>query len=658
MNRRIVIACLLILLISSCSSSQPSSVLPTATASQSPTTLAATSTAAPSPAPTQDPGQFVAARVDALLQQMTLEEKIGQMTQVEKNSIRTGDITRYFIGSILSGGGGYPSPNTAEAWAAMVDKFQAEALATRLAIPMIYGVDAVHGHANLYGATIFPQEVGLGATRDAGLLRQIGQATAEEMLATGIPWNFAPVVAAPQDIRWGRTYEAYSEDTALVKELGSAYILGLQSLPQGYQPGAGQSLYVLATPKHFLGDGGTTFGTSTANYIHPYLLDQGDMRYDEPTIRKLFLPPYQSALENGAMSVMVSFSSWNGTKMHAQKHWITDVLKGELGFKGFVVSDWGGMDQISSDYYQAMVTGINAGIDMNMVPYNYIRFITTMKQAVSKGDISVDRINDAVRRILTAKFMLGLFDHPNADRALLDAVGSDAHRALARQAVRESLVLLKNENAALPVGKSTAAIYVAGQGADDIGMQCGGWTIEWQGKSGNIEPGTTILQGIKAAVSADTKVEYNLNGQFDGMADVGIAVVGEQPYAEGVGDTSDLSLSGNDIQTITNLRAHSQKLVVVILSGRPLVITPQFQLADAWVAAWLPGTEGQGVADVLLGDFPFVGKLPYTWPRSNLQNPINVNNLANRTGCAAPLFPLGYGLGAAGSQPIQWLDCP
>lgn len=316
------------------------------------------------------------------------------------------------------------------------------------------------------------------------------------------------------------------------------------------------------------------------------------------------------------------------------------------------------MDQISHDYYTAIVTGINAGVDMNMVPYEYVRFINTMEQAVSKGDISVERINDAVRRILTAKFKLGLFDHPYSDPAMLDTVGSDSHRALARQAVRESLVLLKNENAALPIGKNTAVIYVAGQGAGDIGMQCGGWTIEWQGKSGNIEPGTTILQGIKAAVSANTKVEYNLSGQFDGMADVGIAVVGEQPYAEGVGDKSDLSLSGRDIQAITNLRAHSQKLVVVILSGRPLVITSQYQIADAWVAAWLPGTEGEGVADVLLGEFPFAGKLPYTWPRSNIQNPININNLANRTDCAAPLFPFGYGQGEAGSQPIQWLDCP
>jgi beta-glucosidase len=597
-------------------------------------------------------------RVEELLGQMTLDEKIGQMTQVEKNSIKPGDITRYFIGSILSGGGGFPSNNTVEGWAAMVDGFQKEALATRLKIPIIYGVDAVHGHGNLYGATIFPQEVGLGATRDVALVRQIGQATADEMLATGIQWDFAPVIAVPQDIRWGRTYEAYGEDTSLVSELGSAYIQGMQSLPEGYQPAAGQTLYALATAKHYLGDGGTTFGSSTQNIIKPYLLDQGDMRYDEADIRTLFLPPYQDAVDSGAMSVMASFSSWNGVKMHAQKVWLTDGLKGELGFQGFIVSDWAGMDQISGNYYTAIVTGINAGIDMNMVPYDYVRFIDTMKQAVSNGDIAEERIDDAVRRILTVKFELGLFDHPYSDSALPLTVGSDAHRTLARQAVRESLVLLKNDNAALPLAKDTSTIYVAGQGADDIGMQCGGWTIEWQGKTGAIDPGTTILQGIKAEVSTGTQVEYNSGGTFTGMAEVGIAVVGEQPYAEGVGDTNSLNLSQTDIQTITNLRSHSQKLVVIILSGRPLVITGQFQKADAWVAAWLPGTEGAGVADVLFGDFPFVGKLPYTWPRSNSQLPINKNNSTDLTGCAAPLFPYGYGLEQAGSQPIAWLDCP
>lgn len=644
MRHTAVIFLVVILLVSACGQVVSTPAQLTETASQIPYHI--------------DTGQSISKQVENLLGQMTLDEKIGQMTQVEKNSIQIGDITKYFIGSILSGGGGSPSTNTAEAWVEMINGFQKEALATRLGIPIIYGVDAVHGHGNLYGATIFPQEIGLGASRDAALVRQIGQTTAEEMLATGAQWNFAPVVAVPQDIRWGRTYEAYGEDTNLVSELASAYIQGLQSLPGGYTPAAGQDLYLLATPKHFLGDGGTTFGTSTQVINQPYLLDQGDMRYDETSIRTLFLPPYQAALNIGARSVMVSFSSWNSVKMHAQKHWITDVLKGEMAFQGFVVSDWGGMDQINSDYYQSIVTGINAGIDMNMVPSDYIRFISTMKKAVKDGDIPGGRIDDAVRRILTVKIELGLFEHPYADPSLLQTVGSDAHRKLARQAVRESLVLLKNNNVTLPLAKDKQLIYVAGQGANDIGLQCGGWTIEWQGKSGDIQPGTTILQGIQSAVSKDTQLKYNLQGEFDGMADIGIAVVGEQPYAEGVGDASTLDLWQTDIQTIKNLRAHSKKLVVIILSGRPLVITGQYQLADAWVAAWLPGTEGAGMADVLFGDFPFVGKLPYTWPRTDSQLPININNSNDLTGCAAPLFPYGYGLGEAGSQPIDWLDCP
>ncbi len=316
------------------------------------------------------------------------------------------------------------------------------------------------------------------------------------------------------------------------------------------------------------------------------------------------------------------------------------------------------MDLVSDDYYTAIVTSVNAGVDMNMVPYDYVRFINTMKQAVTKGDITEARIDDAVRRILTVKFALGLFDHPYTDLTLRDAVGSEAHRALARQAVRESLVLLKNDNAALPIPKDTALLYIAGQGADDIGMQCGGWTIEWQGKTGDIQPGTTILDGIRAALPKSTKLEYEPQGEFNGQADVGIAVVGEQPYAEWYGDQKGLPLSPGDIETISNLRTHSKKMVVVILSGRPLVITRQYEIPDAWVAAWLPGTEGSGVADVLFGDFPFTGKLPYTWPRSSSQLPININSPVGPYLCDAPLFPYGYGLGAAGSQPIDWVYCP
>jgi beta-glucosidase len=608
------------------------------------------------PAPIyNDPSQPIEARVEDLLSRMTMDEKIGQMTQVDKYAIRPGDITQYFIGSILSGGGGAPDNNNPQAWADMIKGYQTEAMATRLKIPMIYGIDATHGHGTLYGATIFPQEIGMAATHDLALVEKIGAATAEEMLATGIPWTFSPIVAVPQDIRWGRTYESFSEDTQLVSELGAAYIKGLQTLPDGYQAAPGQTLFTLATAKHYLGDGGTIWGSSRTNN---YMLDQGNVQVDEATLRKLYLPPYKAAVDAGAMSVMASFSSWKGTKMHAQKYLLTNVLKGELGFQGFIISDWGGIDQVDSDYYEAVVTSINAGIDMNMVPTDYLTFIGVMKQAVEKKDISEERINDAVRRILRAKFALGLFEHPYPDSTYIQTVRSDEHLALARQAVRESLVLLKNDNSALPIAKDTPSIYVAGQGADDIGMMCGGWTITWQGESGNIQIGTTIISAIKAAVSPNTTVEYDKYGRFDGEAGVGIVVVGEMPYAEGLGDKADLSLSVADVAVINNVRPSVDKLIVVIISGRPLVITDQFPTADAWVAAWLPGSEGAGVADVLFGDYPFTGKLPYTWPRSNDQLPINENNDVGKTGCEAPLFHFGYGLGEAGSQPIQWMDCP
>jgi beta-glucosidase len=391
---------------------------------------------------------------------------------------------------------------------------------------------------------------------------------------------------------------------------------------------------------------------------HQYMLDTGDTQVDEATLRRLFLPPYQAAVNSGAMSVMVSFSSWNGVKIHAQRYLLTDVLKGELGFQGFVVSDWGGINQVDPDYYKAVVTAINAGIDMNMVPYYYQLFFNTMKQAVMNGDITQERIDDAVRRILRAKFMLGLFENPYGDPSLAVTVGSDEHRALARQAVRKSLVLLKNDNNALPIDKNVSTILVAG--INSTGVQSGGWTLEWQGEQRNTLAGTTILEGIQELVSPNTQVLYNSLGQFasfSGKAPVGIAIVGEVPYAEGMGDRADLTLYKVHLMVINALRPKVDKLIVVILSGRPLVITDQYQTADAWVAAWLPGSEGAGVADVLFGDYLFVGKLPYTWPRSNDQLPLNINNSANLTGCAAPLFPFGYGLGSAGSQPIEWLNC-
>jgi beta-glucosidase len=613
--------------------------------------------------PYKDPSQTVDMRVEDLLARMTLEEKIGQMTQVENGSISPyylfppSQIAKYFIGSVLSGGNSGGFYSLAD-WTGMAKVFGGEALKTRLGIPLIFGVDSVHGFGHVNGATIFPQNIGLGATRDPELVRQIGQVTAEEMRAAGIPWNFAPVVAVPQDIRWGRTYEGFSENTALVSQLSSAYIQGFQTIPKGSGSSNGQTLYALATPKHFIGDGGTTWGTLPYMY-HQYYLDEGDTRMDEATLRRLFLPPYQAAVKSGAMSVMVSFSSWNGVKMHAQRYLLTEVLKGELGFQGFVVSDWGGVNSVDPDYYKAVVTAINAGIDMNMVPYYYQMFIDTMKQAATNGDIPQGRIDDAVRRILRAKFMLGLFENPYGDPNLAITVGSDEHRALARQAVRKSLVLLKNDNNTLPIDKNVPTILVAG--INSTGVQAGGWTLDWQGEQRDTLEGTTILEGIQELAGPNTQVLYDSAGQFasfSGKAPVGIAIVGEMPYAEGMGDRADLTLYKVDLLVINALRPKVDKLIVVMLSGRPLVITDQYQSADAWVAAWLPGSEGAGVADDLFGDHPFTGKLPYTWPRSNNQLPLNINNSANPSGCAAPLFPFGYGLGNGGSQPIEWLNCP
>jgi beta-glucosidase len=634
-----------------------------ACAPATPTAPPATATARPlASAIYRDSSQPLEARIADLLGRMTIDEKVGQMTQAPNTTAAAGDITAYSLGSILSAGDGFPSINTLAGWTAMVDAYQKEALATPLAIPILYGIDAVHGVGLMWGATIFPHNIGLGAARDPRLVQRIGAATAEEMLAGGLTWDFAPVVAVPQDVRWGRTYEGYSEDTALVSQLGSAYIQGLQSIPSEASGAPGQTLGVLATAKHYLGDGGTVWGSSRQNILGvQYMLDQGNLQADEQTVRALYLPPYQAAVKAGAMSVMVSFSSWNGTKMHAQRYLITTVLKGELGFRGFVISDFGGIAQIDPDYYVSVVTAVNAGIDMGMIDGSYTAFIAALKQGVQSGDILSSRIDDAVTRILRVKFALGLFDHPFSNPIYQNAVRSAAHLDLARQAVHESLVLLKNDRQTLPIDKNTPVILVSGIGADNTGMQSGGWTNGWQGAPTNDVVGSTILSGIRSLAGDQTKIIYRSGGNFDdipGKAPVGIAVVGETPYAEGVGDTADLRLSQDDIDRINYLRAKVDTLIVVILSGRPMVITDQYQTADAWVAAWLPGSEGDAVADVLFGDYPFVGKSPYTWPRSNDQLPINENNSAGLIGCQAPLFPYGYGLGQAGSKPIQWVECP
>ena len=589
----------------------------------------------PADAPYKDPGLPVAERVADLLARMSLADKIGQMTLVEKNSIVGSDITELGIGGLLSGGGGYPDVNSPESWAAMVDGFQAAALDAYLGIPLIYGVDAVHGHSNVEGAVIFPHNIGLGAANNPELMAEIGRVTALEMIATGIYWNYAPAVSVPQDIRWGRTYEGYSENTALVTALAAAYVRGLQ----GDDLAAPDT--VLATPKHFVGDGGAVWGSSTTG---DYLIDQGVTDVDEALLRAVHLPPYPAVIAAGARNIMISYSSWGGMKMHAQQYLITDVLRGELGFDGFIVSDWAGIDQITDDYYEAVVSAINAGIDMNMVPYDYERFINTVLEAVETGDVSLERIDEAVGNILTVKFELGLFEHPYSDADLLPEVGSATHRAVARDAVAQSQVLLKNEGGLLPLSPALSTLYVGGQAANDIGIQSGGWTIEWQGAEGAITPGTTILQAIEDTVAAETTVVYSEFGRFDdlpaGEEMLCVGVVGERPYAEGQGDSADLRLPVNDLRMLQRMDETCDQLVVILISGRPLIVTDLIDGWDALVAAWLPGTEGQGVADVLFGDQPFTGQLPYTWPRTVDQLPFDFANLD----AADPLFPFGFGL--------------
>jgi beta-glucosidase len=481
--------------------------------------------------------------------------------------------------------------------------------------------------------------VGLGAAHDPALVQQVCAATALEMNATGIRWDFGPVVAVPQDIRWGRTFEGYGEDTELVSELGAACVKGLQ--------GSGLSAEdtSAATAKHFIGDGGTAFGTSTATGpTGPYLLDQGVAQMDEASLLELFLPPYQAAIDNGARIVMASFSSTTAGKVHGDRHLITDILKGELAFTGFVVSDWGGVDQVVPDDYSASLgQAINAGIDMVMVPTDYVRFITTMKSVVQAGTVKEDRIDNAVTRILRVKFEMGLFEKPMPAGGRESVLGSEAHREIARAAVAASAVLLKTNPSVLPIEAPGPKVLLAGQAADDIGIQSGGWTITWQGSSGQITPGTTIESALKARLGDD--LTYDREGAFpaETKADIGIVVVAERPYAEGAGDSSTLALPNDDVALLAKMRPLVDKLVVVIISGRP-VILGDVASADAIVAAWLPGTEATGLADVLLGDQPFVGTTPYTWPRTTADAP-----RVGKSACDGAVYPLGYGLDATGT---------
>ena len=569
-------------------------------------------------------------QVDALLSQMTLDEKIGQMVQVDSAAlINKSDIATYFLGSVLSGGNSDPPDgNSPQSWLKFATGFEAYASQTRLKIPIIYGIDAVHGHNNIDGAVIFPHNIGMGAAHDPQLVEREERVTAEEVAGTGIRWAFAPCIAVAQDERWGRTYESYGEDSALVSELGVAAVHGFQ----GDQL-SGDPTSVLACAKHFIGDGGTQDGK-----------DQGNAICDEATLRKLYLQPYRDAVNAGVGSIMVSYNSWNGDKMSAQKYLLTDVLKNELGFKGLLVSDWAAIDQISKNYKKDVERSINAGMDMVMIPNgldkpnNYLEFINDLKGLVASGKVPQSRIDDAVRRILRVKFAMGLFDDPPVDPALTAAIGSPAHRAVARQAVRESLVLLRNENHTLPLSKNFKRIAVVGEAADDLGRQCGGWTIDWQGDRGNVtHGGTTILAAIRQTVSPDTQVIYSPDASNLDNIEAVIAVVGEEPYAEMMGNRTNLDLSAQDADLITRARNSGAPVVTILLSGRPLVLHASLDACSAFVAAWLPGTEGQGVADVLFGDYNPTGKLPRDWPSSS-------DHLSALDKHENPYFPLGFGL--------------
>jgi beta-glucosidase len=606
-------------------------------------------------------------RVADLLSRMTLQEKIGQMTQAERQNVGANGekVTSDFLGSVLSGGGSVPTPNTPEAWADMVDNFQKAALATRLRIPILYGIDTVHGDGNMYGATVFPHNIALGATRDPALAAKVEHIAAEETRTTGPQWAFAPCICVARDDRWGRTYESFGEDPKLVRKMETAI--------DGFQGKNGKGIdkpdRVLATGKHFAGDGLTNYGTgSNSQQTGNYPIDQGVDQVDHKTFEKLALSPYVPAVQDHKVgSVMPSYSDvdWtedglgNPINMHGNKDLIQGWLKDQEGFDGFVISDYNGIDHInptSGTFEDRVVAGVNAGIDMFMQPSNFEDFEAALTDAVNTGRVSMSRIDDAVSRILTKKFEMGLFEHPLTDRRYIDQVGSAQHHKVARKAVAESQVLLRNQRGALPLSNRTD-LYVAGSNADSIGNQAGGWTLTWQGGSTNVIPGQTILQGIRQASKAGVTYSKDASAPIPKGA-TGVVVVGETPYSEGFGDylgpqwgfdpadngvlrpQQKMQFNDADKAAIDKVCAKAAKCVVVVVSGRPLIIDrAQLKSMDALVEAWLPGAEGGGVSDPLFGKTPYMGKLPVTWPKTIAQEPINVGD-ANYH----PLYPYGWGL--------------
>ncbi len=607
-----------------------------------------------------DPSQDVETRVKALLEQMTLEEKVAQMMLPGQAALAASDVTDYGIGAALSGGGEAPATgNNPENWQGRVNELKQAALDSRLGIPLLYGVDAVHGHNNIFGTTIFPHNIALGAAADEALVEAIGEAAAEEVRATGIQWDFAPTLGNALNERWGRTYECFSEDYDLVARMGAAYI-------RGYQGERGTDAYlndshVLATAKHFIGEGYFTDGDDQGNV--DMTAEDFDALLDSGVIN-----PYTAALDEGVRIVMTMYGSVGGLKTHENKHLVQDLLKDELGFTGFVVSDYNAVQQNSGLTYKEQVTqAVNAGIDMIMDSDSWENVYDSILAAVEEGAISEERIDDAVTRILRVKFEAGLFEEKiggETEQALLETIGSDEHRAIARQAVRESLVLLKNDKVgdvdALTALRNATDIQMSGQKAYDLGSQCGGWTISWQGMQGNITRGTTIIQGISDATKENgTGLSHDVTGELADGKDALIAVFGEVPYAEMKGDRSvdALTVSAKDKELLDNLRTALEgkddiPKVAIIIAGRPLDIDEYFDMFDAVIMAWLPGTEGEGIADVLFGEYDFTGVLPYTWMKD--AEDIYLKKDAALAGEEVDgekvLFPIGYGLNKAGEQ--------
>lgn len=606
------------------------------------------------PATPLDPA--VEARIDSIMAQMTLEQKVGQVIQADSGSVTPDEVRDYHLGSVLSGGNSAPGPlpyADTGTWLAAADAYfdaSVEDSAVDFAVPIIWGIDAVHGHANLRGATVFPHNIGLGAARNPDLIEEIYRVTALELLVSGHDWTFAPTLAVPRDDRWGRTYEGFSEDPEIVAEYAPRIVYGLQGHPgQGDFLGEGR---VLSSAKHFLADGGTQNGR-----------DQGDALISEAELRDIHAAGYYTAIPAGVQTVMASFSGWNGIRMHGNESLMTGVLKDRMGFQGFIVGDWNGHGLIEGCTATDCPESLNAGLDMYMAPDSWRGLWHSTLAHVQSGEIPMERLDDAVRRILRVKINMGLFEMPRPSERVYagreDLLGSDEHRAIARQAVRESLVLLKNNDQLLPLDAGSR-VLVIGPDADNIGAAAGGWTLSWQGgdfPNSEFPNADSILSGIEAAVTeAGGELVYDADGTSDIEADVVIAVYGERPYAEFQGDRDHLDYQSTSLtpQTLAAHQDAGRPVVSVFLSGRPMWTNPEINASDAFIAAWLPGSEGAGVADLLFQSEPgydFTGRLSYSWPADGLGGQLNRGDTDY-----APLFAYGYGLSFGDAHQVGQLS--